>query len=280
MKRLIILVIALLLLSGCVEQKTVKIGDNISVDYTGSLTNGKVFDTSIESIAKEYNLSTPDTDYKPLQFTVGKGKVIKGFDEGVVGMKVGESKTLTIPPEKGYPKDPQLIQTVPIIQNVPTTRSFPKAFEIPVGQFDKIFGYHKIGEDVKIPDTNINLTIQSITTSNVSVSYNLNVGNYVSQLPWNETVIKIDDKNITTKSAVKKNDIIQLKGAPWTTTVIDVDEENMTLRHNNIPDTDIQAALGPIKVHFNDTFITLDQNNEIAGETLIFNVTIRSIKKD
>ena len=41
-------------------------------------------------------------DYKPLTFTVGAGQMIKGFDEGVVGMKVGEEKTLEIPPEEAY----------------------------------------------------------------------------------------------------------------------------------------------------------------------------------
>jgi FKBP-type peptidyl-prolyl cis-trans isomerase 2 len=281
MKRLVlVIVIAFIVLSGCVGQKTVKIGDNVSVDYTGSLTNGKVFDTSIEEIAKENNLSTPGREYKPLQLTVGKGQVIKGFDEGIIGMKVGESKTLTIPPEKGYQKNPQLIQTIPVIQDVPIMRSFPKAFDIPVGGFEEIFGVgNKIGDEVKIPDTNINLTVQSITTSNVSVSYDLNVGDEISQLPWNETVIKVDDKNITAKSNVKKNDIIQLKDAPWTTTVIDINSENMTLKHNSIPDTTIQSSsFAAIRVHFNETHITLDQNNEIAGETLIFNVTIRSIE--
>ncbi|MBU4374215.1 MAG: FKBP-type peptidyl-prolyl cis-trans isomerase [Euryarchaeota archaeon] len=101
-KFLILLLAAVILFSGCVGQKTVKNGDKISVDYTGSLENGKVFDTSIESVAKEKNLFAPGREYKPLKFNVGKGEVIKGFDEGVVGMMVGETKILTIPPEKAY----------------------------------------------------------------------------------------------------------------------------------------------------------------------------------
>ena len=282
MKRLLILIIvAAILFSGCIQngQKTVKIGDNVSIDYTGSLMNGNVFDTSIESIAKTYNLSV-DREFKPLQFTVGKEQVIKGFDEGIAGMKVGESKKLTIPPEKAYgPKDPQLIQTYSIIQNMPTTRIFPSTLEIPVAQFDEIFGPdHKIGDNVMIPDTNINLTVQSITTSNVSLSYNLAVGYKIlqSRAPWNETVIKIDDKNITTQFDVKNGDIIQFQDAPWNTTIINIDSNNITMRHNTIPDTTIQAPR-PIKVHFNETYIIMDQNNELAGETLIFDVTLKSI---
>ena len=280
MKRLLILVITgVILFSGCIGQKAVKMGDNVSADYTGSLVNGYIFDTSIESVAKENNLSQ-EREYKPLRFTIGKGEVIEGFDEGIVGMKVGESKKLTIPPEKAYgPKDPQLIQTYSIIQNMPTTRIFPSTLEIPVAQFDEIFGPdHKIGDNVMIPDTNINLTVQSITTSNVSLSYNLAVGYKIlqSRAPWNETVIKIDDKNITTQFDVKNGDIIQFQDAPWNTTIINIDSNNITMRHNTIPDTTIQAPR-PIKVHFNETYIIMDQNNELAGETLIFDVTLKSI---
>ncbi len=70
------------------EFKKVKAGDSVSVDYTGRLTDGTIFDSSVNR--------------KPLEFVVGAGQMIKGFDEGVVGMKVGEKKTITIPPEAAY----------------------------------------------------------------------------------------------------------------------------------------------------------------------------------
>ena len=280
---LILITVMILLFSGCVDQKTgnqkaVKMGDNVSIDYIGSL-NGKVFDTSIDNVAKENNLSVPNKKYKPIRFIVGKGRLIQGVEEGVIGMKVGESKTLTIPPEKAYgQKDPQLVQTIPIIQKLPMIRILPKTFQIPVNQFNIIFGSnHKVGDIVKMPDTGINLTIMNInTTSNVLVSHNLSVGYKISQqgLPWNDTVIKIDEKNITIKSEVEKNEKIQFEGVPWNTTVIDVDSENMILRHNNIPDTKIQNGA---RVHFNDTYITMDENNELAGEIVLYNVTVISI---
>ncbi len=283
-KFLILLIAAVILFSGCVEKGTVKgpvkNGDNISVDYVGRIQNGNIFDTSIESVAKENNLSKQGRDYKPLKFTVGKKQVIQGFDEGVVGMKVGDSKTLTIPPDKAYgPIDTQAIQVYPIIQKVPSTRTFPKILEIPVSQFERIFSSnHTIGENVVLPDSNINFKIQNIS-SNVSLSYNLTLGSKISSAgaPWNETVIKIDDKNITTKSDVKKNDIIQLQNAPWNTTVVDVDNENVTLKHNAIPDKEISSMFGMTKVHFNETSIIIDQNHELAGKTLVFDITLKSI---
>jgi FKBP-type peptidyl-prolyl cis-trans isomerase FkpA len=64
-------------------------GQRVTVHYTGWLTNGTKFDSS------------KDRD-DPFEFHLGQGQVIKGWDEGVAGMKVGGKRKLTIPPELGY----------------------------------------------------------------------------------------------------------------------------------------------------------------------------------
>jgi len=79
----------------------VKSGDVVKVDYVGSLEDGTVFDTSIEPEARKAGLPLRPS-YEPLEFTVGAGQMIAGFDAGVVGMAVGETKTLRLPPEQAY----------------------------------------------------------------------------------------------------------------------------------------------------------------------------------
>jgi FKBP-type peptidyl-prolyl cis-trans isomerase len=64
-------------------------GKKVKVDYTGWLTNGKKFDSSVGT-------------GQPFEFTLGEGQVIKGWDEGVAGMKVGGKRQLRIPPDLGY----------------------------------------------------------------------------------------------------------------------------------------------------------------------------------
>ncbi|KAL7061011.1 hypothetical protein AAHC03_010303 [Spirometra sp. Aus1] len=68
---------------------TPKPGQKVEVHYTGTLTNGKKFDSSRDR-------------GKPFQFTVGKGEVIRGWDEGLMKMTVGERSKLTISPDYAY----------------------------------------------------------------------------------------------------------------------------------------------------------------------------------
>ena len=79
-------------------------GDTISVHYLGKFPGGKVFDTSMRSEAEKAGIFSPARDYKPLQVVLGAHQVIPGFEEALVGMKVNETKEVTIPPEKAYGK--------------------------------------------------------------------------------------------------------------------------------------------------------------------------------
>ena len=91
----------------------VKKGDKVKVHYHGRLNSGETFDNS--------------AGREPLEFEVGSGSVIKGFDEGVTGMTVGDKKTINIPFNEGYgPRNPEMIIEMP-------KERFPKDMEIEVG---------------------------------------------------------------------------------------------------------------------------------------------------
>jgi FKBP-type peptidyl-prolyl cis-trans isomerase 2 len=83
---------------------TIQAGDRVRFEYTGRLLDGTVFDTSRESIAEESGLANdfPDRDYDPLTVEVGSERLVEGLDEAMVGMTEGESKTVTVPPDKAY----------------------------------------------------------------------------------------------------------------------------------------------------------------------------------
>ena len=90
-----------------------KKGDKVAVDYIWTFTDWKVFDTSIEEVAKKAGIYNSAREYKPLEFTLGAGQMIPCFDKAVEGMKVGETKEVTCQPKDAYGEcDPKRVQKV------------------------------------------------------------------------------------------------------------------------------------------------------------------------
>ena len=100
---IVILLLGAILMPGCnaiLGTAQVKDGNTVQVNYTGKLADGTVFDTSVGRI--------------PLEFTLGAGKVIPGFEKAVLGMKSGEKKTVTIPANEAYgPHRDDLVIEIP-----------------------------------------------------------------------------------------------------------------------------------------------------------------------
>jgi len=93
----------------------IEAGDFVRFHYVGRFENGEVFDTSYEDIAKENEIYVEEREYGPLEVHVGVGEIIPGLDEALIGMEVGEKKTITVPPEKAYGMpNPDLIIEVPV----------------------------------------------------------------------------------------------------------------------------------------------------------------------
>jgi peptidylprolyl isomerase len=112
-----ILLLGVLLVIGCTEEKnsvSAKDSDTVKVHYTGTLDDGTVFDTSLER--------------EPLEFTLGEGMLIPGFEEAVKGMQVGQSKTVTIPAEEAY--GPYLDDLIIVVER----NQLPEGLDPEVGQ--------------------------------------------------------------------------------------------------------------------------------------------------
>ncbi|MDT7604643.1 MAG: hypothetical protein QOF61_2640 [Acidobacteriota bacterium] len=122
--------------------ETVKEGDTIRVRYTGRLVGGEVFDESPEG--------------EPLEFQVGAGQVIAGFDEGVRGMAVGERRTIEIESEDAYGA------RVDALVNTVAREGMRLEHEPEVG----------MSLLMKVPDGEIPLTITAVTETHVTLDAN------------------------------------------------------------------------------------------------------------
>ena len=118
-------------------------GDTVKIHYTGTLDDGTQFDSS--------------AGRDPLEFTLGSGQVIPGFDKAVEGMAVGDEKTVNIQPEDAYgPRNDQMVQEVP-------KNALPDDLEPEAGM-----GLQARGQDGQV----LNLTVISVGDDSITVDGN------------------------------------------------------------------------------------------------------------
>ena len=91
-------------------------GDFILLDYTAKIEEtGKVFDTTLEDVAKNEKMYKEGTTYEPFFVVVGEGWLLKGLDEQLVGLELNKEVDTKIPPEKGFGiRDPKKIKLIPL----------------------------------------------------------------------------------------------------------------------------------------------------------------------
>ena len=129
-----------------------KSGDTVRIHYTGTLDDGSTFDSS--------------KGRDPLEFKLGSGQVIPGFDTAVTGMSVGESKTVTIPPEEAYgAHNPQGLQSFPranIPPDVPLEIGTRLQMQTPEGQAVQVV-VTEVSDDAVMLDANHPLAGKALT---------------------------------------------------------------------------------------------------------------------
>lgn len=114
-------------------------GDKITVNYVGKFADGRVFDTSLWEVANDsaipkslfFSMRGNETKYSPLEFTVGTvgaGGMISGFDQGVRGMKVGETRTFNVSAADGYgPRPAGLTKTMDLEETIEVVQHLDRA---------------------------------------------------------------------------------------------------------------------------------------------------------
>ena len=82
----------------------IEAGDDVTIEYTGRLPDGTVFDTTRREVAEEAGLAAeqPGRDYGPMTIPVGEGRVIEGLEAGLQGLEAGDEETMTLTPEEAY----------------------------------------------------------------------------------------------------------------------------------------------------------------------------------
>ena len=97
----------------------VKKGDSVKVNYKGTLADGTVFDSS--------------EGKEPLEFVIGSGQVIQGFDEAMIGMNIGDSKVVEIPVEKAYGERKDEMMMVVPVEQVPSDLTAEVGMKLEMG---------------------------------------------------------------------------------------------------------------------------------------------------
>jgi FKBP-type peptidyl-prolyl cis-trans isomerase 2 len=264
-------------------QRAIINGDTVTLNYIGMLPDGRVFDTSILSVAKDdanYTKSLTftlrsDDSYKAFSMTAGDyglSGTIKGFALGVLGMHVGDQKLIEVPPEDGYPLLPERLTTFNLTDYLPITQVMTE------DQFRSIFGVEPISMDIVThPLWQWNVLVTEVSGGFVTIKSEPSVGESVYPYGnpnsvtnpggWEIKVVGYDPTadggigRITIRNMVTADDVYNVKGTDSSGNALIIwsfDEANQTFQ-----------------VHRSDS--SIGYNAEVAGRTLYFEVTIISV---
>lgn len=243
-------------------------GDLVRVDYIGKLPNGQVFDTSLYSVAVDnatypkslfFNFRGNQSTYGTLNFTVGKGQMIPGFEKGVLGMKVGETKTLIIPVEQAYGQaNASKITAMNLTETIPANK------QMSVDEFRSYFG---------------------VAPSPFTLYTDPNYG-------WTVYTGLVDSSKVMVQNQPVNGSVYRAFDSPsdpsygWNVTAVyDAGGENIIIHHHLDASSAMTVkGIDEAKTKFYVKSVDeaagtamIDRNNQIVGQELTFIVTLVSI---
>jgi len=270
--------------SGGGSQRTIVSGDAVTLDYIGMLPDGRVFDTSLLSVAndnsnypKSLTFALRDNDsYKPFSMTAGNygsGGTIKGFALGVLGLQVGDQKTIEIAPEDGYPLFAERVTTFNITDKIPITELMTE------DQFRSFFAIEPVELDVAIhPFWGWSVLVAEVSGGTVTLKSQPTVGQSVypygnpnvgtTPTGWEIKVTGYDPAanagvgEITIQNMISSEDVYHVMG-----------EDSSG---NALVIWSFDAAAQTFQVH--SSYSESGYNAEISGRPLIFEVTIIEVE--
>lgn len=256
-----------------------QIGDTVDVRYVGKFTNGTIFDTNIEDVAKENNMMR--TSFPILTFTIGQSQVIPGFETAVIGMRIGDKKTVTIAPADAYgERDPEKITTVPRINEMNITTTGDRIFTLTTSAFSKTFDEDPVlGEQYVYSADNVTYEVVNITGDKIQVKAMVEIGQEItsSSFPWTSTVVDLDEETITLRQNAVDG---QVMSNPIGNGIVSIVGDKLIITIEATVGTRFQNVLGVgvvSKVTADE--IELDTNHPLAGQTLIFEIEVTNITK-
>ncbi len=260
-----------LFLAGGVQE-----GDTVSVWYEGRLEDGTLFDTNRQTVAQEESLV--GGSYEPLEFTVGSGQIIPGFEEAVLGMVPGEVKTVTVQPEDAYGEpNPALVQKVPRREEIDRVEKLPIEIAIPADQFLGFFGMMEEGDTFTYPESTLEYEVTEVG-EDVKARLSAEVGDTVKipNFRWNSTVIAVDGNNVTLRHEPTEGTVDTQIGK----TNITFTGEKIFSYANPMVGMSVPTGFGTARVTAVDgENITIDMNHPLAGKALIFRIELLNVEE-
>jgi FKBP-type peptidyl-prolyl cis-trans isomerase 2 len=241
-------------------------GDQVQVNYIGTLAeNGLVFDTSLQSIAldnasyaKAFMFSWRES-WTPLSVTIGSGGVVPGFDTGIQGLAIGDSRTIVVPPALGYgPADPTKILVKSLNESVPVRLTMDTSSFVATYQTTAVSG-----SNVTDPFWGWTATV-SVAGTIVTVTNSPIPGQVVRPYgAWDAQVVSIDDAANAGQGAILVHHLL---------TSAMVDRVGLKRAGGNV--VFVVTAVDPDVGTY-----TLNYNAPTKGRTLVFQVTMLSISR-
>lgn len=230
----VIILLVVLLFVQLSSSAGVESGDSVLVDYKGYLDDGSLFDEGVITV------------------DLGQGLIISGFEENILGLRVGEVRNFTLTSEEAYGEVNESL----ILRNLSRELVVTRYSYLDNETFVQIFSQEA--------ELNMTLTRQEI--------------------PWNLSIVDINETTITIENVLNVDDSVEISGVDWGGVVDSVGDENITILQNpevgqSLAFPTPQGFISGVVVNVDETSFDVDTNHPLAGKSLTFSVEILEITK-